>query len=66
MQYNKIQGLPFGNTELVEKFKQLVKKVQTEKIIDSKEIRGFKVLAKTKKYTGAKKCFSVTFLSNKI
>ena len=25
MQFNKIQGLPFGNTELMEKFKQLVK-----------------------------------------
>lgn len=25
LQFNKIQGLPFGNTELVEKFKQLVK-----------------------------------------
>ncbi len=37
----------------VQKFRNLVKKVQTEKIIDSKEIRGFKVLAKTKKYTGA-------------
>ncbi len=37
----------------VHKFKQLVKAIQTEKVIDSKEIRGFKVLAKTKKYTGA-------------
>ena len=37
----------------VEKFIKLVKNVQSEKIIDSKEIRGFKVLAKTKKYTGA-------------
>ncbi|QQX78116.1 MULTISPECIES: histidinol-phosphatase [Aequorivita] len=37
----------------VQKFKQLVKSIQTEKVIDSKEIRGFKVLAKTKKYTGA-------------
>jgi 2-oxoglutarate ferredoxin oxidoreductase subunit alpha len=25
LQYNKIQGLPFGNTELIQKFKQLVK-----------------------------------------
>jgi len=25
LQYNKIQGLPFGNSELIEKFKQLVK-----------------------------------------
>ena len=37
----------------VQKFIQLVKNVQSEKVIDSKEIRGFKVLAKTKKYTGA-------------
>ena len=37
----------------VQKFTKLVKSVQSEKIIDSKEIRGFKVLAKTKKYTGA-------------
>lgn len=37
----------------VQKFTTLVKNVQTEKVIDSKEIRGFKVLAKTKKYTGA-------------
>lgn len=37
----------------VQKFIKLVKSVQSEKIIDSKEIRGFKVLAKTKKYTGA-------------
>lgn len=37
----------------VHKFIKLVKSVQSEKIIDSKEIRGFKVLAKTKKYTGA-------------
>ena len=25
VQFNKIQGLPFGNNELIEKFKQLVK-----------------------------------------
>jgi Fe-S cluster assembly ATPase SufC len=37
----------------IKKFTELVKEIQTEKIIDSKEIRGFKVLAKTKKYTGA-------------
>lgn len=34
-------------------FIKLVKQIQIEKIIDSKDIRGFKVLAKTKKYTGA-------------
>lgn len=37
----------------VEKFDEISKKLQTEKTIDSKEIRGFKVIAKTKKYTGA-------------
>lgn len=37
----------------VNKFKTLVKKIQFEKEIDSKEIRGFKVVARTKKYTGA-------------
>lgn len=35
------------------KFKELVKKLQNEKVIDSKEIRGFKVVARTKRYTGA-------------
>lgn len=52
-----IEDVDFLNIQLekikVQKFTQLVKKIQTEKIIDSKEIRGFKVLAKTKKYTGA-------------
>mgnify|MGYP003655084635 CR=1 FL=1 len=37
----------------VNKFERLVNKIQTEKTIDSKDIRGFKVIAKTKKYTGA-------------
>ncbi|MBF4518667.1 histidinol-phosphatase [Flavobacterium sp. ANB] len=35
------------------KFIELVRKLQHEKEIDSKEIRGFKVVARTKKYTGA-------------
>ena len=52
-----IEEVDFSNIQLekikVQKFEQLVKKIQTEKVIDSKEIRGFKVLAKTKKYTGA-------------
>ncbi len=52
-----IEEVDFSQIQLekikVQKFINLVKKVQTEKIIDSKEIRGFKVLAKTKKYTGA-------------
>ena len=37
----------------VSKFNEIVSKLQTEKIIDSKEIRGFKVIAKTRKFTGA-------------
>src|SRR5690606_27276832 len=37
----------------VNKFHEITKKLQAEKIIDSKEIRGFKIIAKTKKYTGA-------------
>jgi len=52
-----VEEIDFSKIQLekikVQKFIQLVKNVQTEKIIDSKEIRGFKVLAKTKKYTGA-------------
>lgn len=52
-----IEDVDFSKIELerikVQKFEQLVKKVQVEKIIDSKEVRGFKVVAKTKKYTGA-------------
>lgn len=37
----------------VTKFDKIVHKLQIERIIDSKEIRGFKVIAKTKKFTGA-------------
>lgn len=37
----------------VDKFFRLAKNLQEEKEIDSKEIRGFKVVARTKKYTGA-------------
>jgi Fe-S cluster assembly ATPase SufC len=37
----------------VDKFVHLTKKLQEEKEIDSKEIRGFKVIARTKRYTGA-------------
>lgn len=52
-----IEELDFNQIQLdkikVKKFNELVKKIQTEKIIDSKEIRGFKVVAKTKKFTGA-------------
>lgn len=53
-----VEDVDFNKIQLekikVQKFKQLVKSIQTEKVIDSKEIRGFKVLAKTKKYTGAR------------
>ncbi|OAN63434.1 histidinol-phosphatase [Balneola sp. EhC07] len=52
-----VEDIDFTKIQLekikVQKFKQLVKSIQHEKVIDSKEIRGFKVLAKTKKYTGA-------------
>lgn len=52
-----IEELDFNQIQLdkikVKKFNELVKKIQAEKIIDSKEIRGFKVVAKTKKFTGA-------------
>lgn len=52
-----VEELDFNQIQLdkikVKKFNELVKKIQTEKIIDSKEIRGFKVVAKTKKFTGA-------------
>lgn len=52
-----VEELDFNQIQIdkikVKKFNELVKKIQTEKIIDSKEIRGFKVVAKTKKFTGA-------------
>jgi hypothetical protein len=37
----------------VEKFAQIVSGLKLEKEIDRKEIRGFKIVAKTKSYTGA-------------
>jgi len=37
----------------VSKFKDIVRNLKKEQVIDSKEIRGFKVVAKTKRYTGA-------------
>jgi ABC-type lipopolysaccharide export system ATPase subunit len=49
VEFSKIQSEKIK----VQKFIELVKSVQSEQIIDSKEIRGFKVIAKTKKYTGA-------------
>lgn len=52
-----IEDVDFNKIQIekikVNKFKSLVKKLHTEKEIDSKEIRGFKVVAKTRKYTGA-------------
>lgn len=52
-----IEDIDFNKIQLdkikVSKFNDLVHKLQAEKIIDSKEIRGFKVIAKTKKFTGA-------------
>jgi Fe-S cluster assembly ATPase SufC len=52
-----IEDVDFNKIQIekikVNKFKRLVKKMHTEKEIDSKEIRGFKVVARTRKYTGA-------------
>lgn len=52
-----IEDVDFSKIQLdkikVRKFRELTKKLQIEKEIDSKEIRGFKVVARTKKYTGA-------------
>lgn len=52
-----IEEVDFSKVQLdkikVDKFKKVVKSIQTERDIDSKEIRGFKVVARTKKYTGA-------------
>ena len=39
--------------EKVKKFNEVIKEIQKETEIDSKSIRGFKVVARTKKYTGA-------------
>ena len=39
--------------EKVKKFNQVVTAIQSEREIDRKEIRGFKVVARTKKYSGA-------------
>lgn len=52
-----IEDIDFSKIQLdklkVSKFNQLVSNLQRENVIDSKEIRGFKVVAKTKKFTGA-------------
>jgi Fe-S cluster assembly ATPase SufC len=39
--------------EKVKKFIKVVTEIQTEREIDRKEVRGFKVVARTKKFTGA-------------
>ena len=39
--------------EKIKKYKQIVKSIQTERNIYSKDIRGFRIIAKSKKYTGA-------------
>lgn len=52
-----IEDLDFSKIQMerikITKFKDVVKKLHQEKEIDSKEIRGFKVVARTKKFTGA-------------
>lgn len=52
-----IENLDFYKIQMdkikVAKFDEIVSKLHLEKVIDSKEIRGFKVIAKTKKFTGA-------------
>ncbi|MEX0597165.1 MAG: PHP domain-containing protein [Candidatus Paceibacterota bacterium] len=39
--------------EKVKKYRKIVKELQKERVIYSKDIRGFKIVAKSKKYTGA-------------
>lgn len=39
--------------EKVKKFNQVIAKIQNEREIDRKEIRGFKVVARSKRFTGA-------------
>lgn len=39
--------------EKVKKFIRVVTEIQTEREIDRKEVRGFKIVARTKKFTGA-------------
>lgn len=52
-----IEDVEFYKTQFekvkIKKYCDIVKYLQVEKEIDSKEIRGFKVVAKTKKFTGA-------------
>lgn len=52
-----IEDIDFSKIQLdkirIQKFEKLSKIIQTEKVIDSKEIKGFKVVARTKRFTGA-------------
>jgi ABC-type lipopolysaccharide export system ATPase subunit len=52
-----VEELDFSKIQMekikIAKFKDVVKKLHQEKEIDSKDIRGFKVVARTKRYTGA-------------
>lgn len=52
-----IEDVDFYKTQFeklkINKFCEIVRKLQSERVIDSKEIRGFKIIAKTKKFTGA-------------
>lgn len=52
-----VEDIDFSKIQLdklkVQNFIELTKRIQTEKVIDSKEIRGYKVIARTKKYNGA-------------
>ena len=52
-----IEDVDFSKIQLdkikVNKFKAIVKSIQNEKNIDSKDIRDFKVVARTKRFTGA-------------
>ena len=59
-----IEDVDFYKTQLekvkINKYCYIVKKLQTEKVIDSKEIRGFKIIAKTKRFTGAAQLKSIS------
>ena len=57
MQKKRCVFIDFSKIQLdkikIQKFEKLSKIIQTEKVIDSKEIKGFKVVARTKRFTGA-------------
>ena len=52
-----IEDVDFYKTQFeklkINKFCGIVRKLQSDRVIDSKEIRGFKIIAKTRKFTGA-------------